>query len=81
MKGFPKIMNNNIVNAVTPKAYSTFLESIGEIERLNAKQCKCFFCGETISLENIYSVFPVDNTVNYCCNNLKCVLSLSEHCD
>ena len=81
MKGFPKLMNNNTINAVTPKDYSTFLESIGEIDRINAKQCKCYFCGETISLSNIYSVFPIENSVNYCCSHLKCVLMLAEKCN
>lgn len=73
-------MNDNTINAVIPQNFRPFLESIGEIERIDNGECRCLFCNKTVGLENIYSVFPQQNEVKYCCSDLACVMKLSELC-
>ena len=73
-------MENNTINAVIPQHYRSFLESIGEIDRFDRGECKCYFCHDTVSLKNVYSVFPEEGLVNYCCSNPNCVIRLSNLC-
>ena len=55
-----------------------FLKSLEEYERVVSGEVNCFFCGGTITLDNIQSVFPLNGTVQYCCNNQLCYSNLIE---
>jgi len=78
-KGIDAILiNKGEIKAVHDKDLVTFLKSIGEYDAVMNKRRKCFFCNDIITFDNILSIFPLNNKVQYCCKNPECYQSLME---
>ena len=58
------VHNDDLVN---------FLKSIKEYDKIMQGRVLCYFCEKVITLDNIQSIFPLDNEVRYCCNSEECV--------
>lgn len=70
------LMRKGAIQAVHYDNLIEFLESIEEYERVVSGHAKCYFCNSTITLDNIQSIFPLDNEVKYCCNDESCYSKL-----
>lgn len=67
-----KTMDNGRITAVHDDDLVTFLKSIEEYDKVINGSVTCTFCGKVITLDNIQSIFPLDNDVKYCCNDEEC---------
>lgn len=61
-----------LIKAVHDDDLIDFLKSIDEYEKLTKKELRCCYCNSIINLDNIYSVFPRNKEVAYCCNSEFC---------
>lgn len=68
-----------IIKAIHDDQLENFLQSIGVLEEVKLGKCKCKFCGETVTLENLYTVFPESRQVKFSCNSVKCMVKLSKY--
>jgi hypothetical protein len=64
------------VDAVYEEDLEIFLNSIGILDSLNDGYLKCEFCNETVTLENLISVYPYKEEIKLCCNKPNCYHSL-----
>ena len=72
------ILKENELKAVHDSDLGNFLKSIGEYEKVETGQAKCYFCGKVMSFDNIFSILPVNSNIGYCCNDNKCYKLLLE---
>jgi len=70
------IVNRTTIAAVLNKDLIVFLESLGELDKVNAGEVRCEYCNRIITLDNIQNIFPENNEVKYCCNNSLCLFKL-----
>lgn len=71
-----KMMKTEEVNAVYSEDMVELLDSLGILHKINKGKKKCHFCKNTVKIENIVSVFPVDNEVQVCCSSFDCYKQL-----
>lgn len=74
--GGVNLMKNGQIQAVHQDNLVEFLKSIEEYDRVINGQAKCYFCGNTVTIDNIQSIFPLNGEINYCCNDEKCYTTL-----
>ena len=55
-----------------------FLKSIDEYDNVLKGKCKCMFCEQIISIENISQIIPSGNIVKYVCNQNECIIKTSD---
>lgn len=67
-----KLMDKGEIQAVHYDDMHEFLLSIGEFDKVVNGHAKCYFCGKQINIDDIQSIFPIDNEVKYCCNSENC---------
>lgn len=68
--------DNKQLNAVHESDLINLLERLGIKEKFENNRLKCKFCGDTINIENIYSVLPEAGTVNLICDKPQCITQL-----
>lgn len=80
MKGDSDFMftRDDNLKAVYSSDLGSFLENLGLAEKFNQGKIVCRYCKCVITKENLYAIVPVNNTVEFCCNQPGCVLSLAE---
>lgn len=66
------IMKENKVKAVHDDDLVQLLQSLNVYEDVINKKCKCLFCKELITLDNIDSIVPYDNEVCFTCDKDEC---------
>lgn len=71
-----KIVKENQMKAVHDKDLEKLLKSLNVYEDVINGNFKCLFCNNGINLENIDSIVPYDNTVQFTCDNPECHLKL-----
>jgi hypothetical protein len=64
---------NQAIEAVHSSDIEKFLDSIEELEAVCNGERRCFFCNEPMTTKNIYSMFPQDDDICYCCLSFRCV--------
>lgn len=64
------------IHAVHDDDLEEFLNSIRLWGKFRTGQLKCTFCNETITRENLHSIFPDSGDIKFSCNNPECVLAL-----
>ena len=67
------------LKAVHDNHLAEFLQSLGEYKKVKDGMCKCKFCGKTISIDNIASIFPESGSIKYVCEDMKCVVKMSQY--
>ena len=71
-------MKSNL-NAVHDNDLEKLLENLNLNEKLNQGELKCKFTGETITLENLHSIFPESGTIKLVCDSPDAIKQLSEY--
>ena len=56
-----------------------YLSNLGEYHKVIEGKCKCKFCSRTITMDNISSMFPESGTIKYVCDDMKCVVKMSQY--
>lgn len=69
----------NAIKAVYEDRFLLFLKNIGVYDQIISGTEKCKFCGQTITLENISSVFPEGGTIKFVCDTPDCICSMNNH--
>ncbi len=67
-----KIVKENKMKAVHDKDLENLLQSLRVYEDVINGKYKCIFCDEKITLDNIDSIVPYNNTVQFTCDKLEC---------
>lgn len=66
------------VKTVYHSDLEAFLERLEIAEAFKQGSITCRYCGTVIEENNLYAIVPVNKTVEFCCNQPECVLSLAE---
>lgn len=66
------------LKAVYSSDLDSFLEQLGLSEAFNMGKVTCRYCKCIITKENLYAIVPVNGSIECCCNQPECVLSLAE---
>ena len=72
-------MFNNVksqIKAVYDDDLIKYLKSIGLYEKIMAKQIRCIYCGNYITIANLEIIVPGTNKVKIVCNNKNCINQL-----
>ena len=67
------------VRALHEDDIDNLLEKFGLKEKFYNSVIKCKFCGVVIDRENIYSILRESGSLNFVCNNPKCVIEMSTY--
>lgn len=67
------------INAVHERDLDNLLDSVGLLSRFHEGKLKCKFCGDTVTIDNIYSVIRDSNTYKVVCTRAQCVALLMEY--
>lgn len=80
MRGKGKFMftKNDELKAVYSTELDSFLQKIGMDADFKNGTVKCRYCSATVSKDNLYAFIPIDNTIEFCCSQPECILSLAE---
>ena len=68
------MIRDRTVSAVLDEQLESFLNSIGELDRVTSGEAACSICGASVMLENISLVVPMGDKVTYVCNRQACML-------
>ena len=60
------------INAIHENELKDFLENIGILEDIKNAKIKCRFCGQTITIDNLHSVYPKNGKIYVCCEKTQC---------
>jgi len=60
------------IDAVHEKNLKGLLESLGLLEDVEKGRINCNFCGKTITLENLQCIYPKNDEIIFCCDDVKC---------
>lgn len=75
--------DKEIVKAIHDDKLETFLKSIKVYEDLIAGKIKCKFCGDPVTIDNLYTVFPESGAIKFACDKAACIakmnIYLNEH--
>lgn len=70
------IMKNNKMKAVHDNDLENLLQSLRVYDNVINGKCNCLFCGSVITLDNIDSIVPYENKVQFTCDKQECHLKL-----
>lgn len=65
-------MKENKMKVVHDKDLKTLLQSLGVYENVIEGKFECLFCGDKISFENIDSIVPYEESIQFTCDKLEC---------
>jgi hypothetical protein len=64
------------IHAVHDDDLEEFLKRINVLGKFTSGQINCSLCKETITRENLYSIFPDSGDIKFSCNKPECILAL-----
>lgn len=67
------------LNAIHDDDLEALLSKLNLLEKIKGGQIKCKFTRETITLENLHSIFPEEKTIKVVCNSPDAIKQLSEY--
>lgn len=70
--------NSEKLNAVYDDELMGVLEQLGVAKDFARGELQCAFCGDTITWDNLYSLFPDSGAVKFSCDKPECVNQLME---
>lgn len=65
-------MERITIKAVHDKDLEKFLAKLGLLEKIKRGELRCSICGEIITLENFFCVYPEEGKIKVCCNRREC---------
>ena len=66
------------IKAVHDSDLLNLLKSLGIYSKFLAGKCKCKFCENQITFENLHSIFPEGGDIKFTCDRPECIRSLME---
>jgi len=60
------------VTAVHEKNLEEVLKGLGLLDSVKNGNVVCKFCEKRITLDNLNCIYPKDNGIIFCCDNLSC---------
>lgn len=70
---------NDAIKAIYEDKFQLFLRNIGVYENVMSGTEKCKFCNQTITLDNIASIFPESGTIKFVCDNPECIRKMNNY--
>ncbi len=71
-------MKSNL-KAVYDDNLEAFLSKLNLLDKIKDGQIRCKFTNEVISIENLHSIFPEENTIKVVCDSPEAIKLLSEY--
>lgn len=71
-------MKSNL-NAVYDENLEELLSKLNLLDKIRNGQIRCKFTNEVITLENLHSIFPEENTIKVVCNCPEAIKLLSQY--
>lgn len=65
------------LDAIHDDHLEKLLSNLSLLEKLKNGEVKCKFCGGSMTLENINSIFPLGGDIKLTCDKVQCVKDLS----
>lgn len=65
------------VHAVHDEDLEKILEGLGVLNKFKHGELKCKFCNNTITFNNLHSLFPQSGAIKFVCDDSECVRELS----
>lgn len=66
-------MDDKRIKAVHNDDLVSLLSSLGVYEQIKSNNCRCHFCEQIISLDNLGAIIPHNNSIVFSCNVEKCL--------
>lgn len=66
------LMKDNSIKAVYDADLEMLLKKLEVFDSVIAGKCHCIFCGRTITLENLDSIIPQEQTIAFSCSQIDC---------
>ena len=67
------------IRAVHDDDLNNLLDSLGLLKDFNAGKFQCFFCQTKVDGNNLNALLPVNNKIQFSCDNPICVKALMSH--
>jgi hypothetical protein len=67
------------LNTVHDDDFSDFLKSVGLLKNVEDGKVRCKFCGDTVTVESIFTVFPDSGTIHVTCSKPSCAEALQDY--
>lgn len=74
-------MSKGRIKAILDDDFKNLLQRLGKYESVTTGNERCYFCNDTVTLDNISMVFPHNNEVCFCCDKPDCTERLVENGD
>ena len=65
------------VKAVHDSDLQKLLQDIGLLDKLICGELICAFCGYSVDLDNLGTIFPYDDDIKVTCDSSKCVWEIT----
>ena len=65
------------VRAVHDEDLEKILEGLGVLNKLKYGELRCKFCNNTITFNNLHSIFPQSGAIKFVCDSSDCVRELA----
>lgn len=72
-------MDRETIKAIHDEKFVAFLKSINLYEDIQKGLCKCKFCKQKVSIDNIYTIFPEEGKVKFVCDRTDCMVELGKY--
>ena len=59
--------------AIANDNLTSILEGLNLLDSLESNSLKCNICGETLTLENIGCLYPLNKKIFLCCDKISCI--------
>lgn len=60
------------ISAVHERDLKKLLESLGLLEDVEEGRIKCNFCGNEITFDSLQCIYPKNDEIVFCCDDIKC---------
>ena len=71
------LMKNESVQAVHDDDLFSLLKSLGFLEKVVNGDCKCAFCEQIITIDNLGSILPRGDEIAFSCDSPECIRKIS----
>jgi hypothetical protein len=62
------------IKAVHKNNLEEMLKGLEMLENVKEGRINCKFCGKTITLGNLGCLYPKNNEISFCCNDIECFM-------
>ena len=77
-KGGYSLMKDSHIKAVHDDDLKSLLSSLGYYEKVRNGECQCHFCLQTISMNNLGAILPLNGKIAFLCDSADCLQKMIE---